>query len=89
MGALLLVLIVGAVLYSAVMALAVLWPVLAVVALVWVAVKLVNRQAAIRQCRRDELAAIAKRADKQHRKIMAGDDVGGTYGDYLPPKGLR
>lgn len=34
-------------------------------------------------------AALASRADRQHQKIMSGDVIGGTYGDYLPPKGLR
>ena len=31
----------------------------------------------------DELAAIARRADRQHAQVLAGDDRG-IYGDYAP-----
>lgn len=33
--------------------------------------------------------ALIARADRQHHKIMSGDLIGGTYGEYLPPNGLR
>lgn len=33
--------------------------------------------------------AVAARADTQHNKIMSGDLIGGVYGEYLPPAGLR
>lgn len=38
---------------------------------------------------RRERQAIIGRAERQHQLIMSGDDVGGTYGDYLPPESLR
>lgn len=39
--------------------------------------------------RRQYHAAIAARADRQHKQIMSGDTINGTYGDYLPPMELR
>lgn len=89
MGELLVWLIAGALLYGAFVALTALWPLILAGLVVWVGVKWLKRQQAIRQCRLDELAQIARRADKQHKKIMTGDDAGGTYGDFMPPKGLR
>lgn len=38
---------------------------------------------------RGKEAALAARADQQHNQIIAGKWVAGTYGNYLPPKGLR
>lgn len=38
---------------------------------------------------RQERTEIVARADRQHRKIMEGDWIAGTYGDYLPPEELR
>lgn len=32
---------------------------------------------------------MAARADEQHRQIMEGDVVRGTYGQFMPPEGLR
>lgn len=37
----------------------------------------------------DETPDIVRRCDEQHAHIMAGNDVAGTYGAYLPPPGLR
>lgn len=36
-----------------------------------------------RAARRNELAAIARRADEQHAWVLAGDERG-TYGEYRP-----
>lgn len=44
-----------------------------------------NRLYAEQQAQRDLIA----RADQQHQQIMEGDEIGGTYGEYLPPDGLR
>lgn len=38
---------------------------------------------------RAEITAVIKRADRQHNQIIAGDEIGGTYGQYLPPQSLR
>ena len=42
-----------------------------------------------RKFRHDNRSALMARADRQHRQVMSGDVVSGTYGDYLPPPGLR
>lgn len=61
----------------------------AIWALWWSARKLedtaVNRYEASRKYR----AGLIDRANKQHQQIMQGDEINGTYGQYLPPKGLR
>lgn len=69
------------------------WPVLAVMAaaallalLVYGIAGFVGHHAHITVARR---RAISSRADRQHQLIMSGDTIGGTYGEYLPPAGLR
>lgn len=37
----------------------------------------------------DGILAVIARADEQHRQMMTGDETAGTYGEYLPPTGLR
>lgn len=39
--------------------------------------------------RRQELRDLIARADAQHKNILDGNIQQGTYGQYLPPKGLR
>lgn len=39
--------------------------------------------------RRSETEMVIHRANRQHRQIVSGDLIGGTYGEYLPPAGLR
>lgn len=41
------------------------------------------------QRRRQRESALIARADKQHNQIMSGDEINGTYGEYLPPPELR
>lgn len=69
------------------------WPVLLIIGIVWVGVKIagsISESNTIdRQYRKDREADLIGRADKQHHAIISGDLVTGTYGDYLPPKGLR
>lgn len=63
---------------------------LAAVALVlWALSKAVKAAVKSLRRRRGEKQAIITRAERQHQLIMSGDDVGGTYGDYLPPPSLR
>lgn len=69
------------------------WPILlavaAVAAIYFTARAIDNRlnNAAARERRRQK--EIAERADRQHRQMMSGQWVEGTYGDHMPPKGLR
>ena len=79
-------LLLGAVLYAAFTAL---WPLPILAAIVWIAfspIKMLTRRA---DDRRETHAALAARADEQHRQIMDGDTIAGTYGRYLPPEELQ
>ena len=38
---------------------------------------------------RQQESDLIARADAQHRQIMEGNDIAGTYGIYQPPPGLR
>ena len=90
MGELMVWLIIGALLYMVITALL---PILVIGAVILVALVLLrliydtysSRKTAIRRNNQ----ALIDRADHQHRLIMAGDDIGGVYGEYLPPRGLR
>ena len=90
MGELIVWLIVGALIYAAITALL---PLILIIAgsiaalytMRFIYEFIYDRKAAVRQKRQ----ALIARADHQHRLIMAGDDIGGVYGEYLPPRGLR
>lgn len=69
------------------------WPIFLLVAVVafigWCigkAIEHIDGQASAARKSRDELVS---RADRQHAQIMSGDEIGGTYGIYQPPRGLR
>lgn len=76
------------------MALTALWQVIlplagiafAIYAVIWGAATIVLKVTTRINDGYDKHQEIAARADAQHRKLMAGDDVAGTYGDYLPAK---
>lgn len=58
-------------------------------ALFWAAGKATDVWLSRRQSSSAARNAIAARADRQHSQILSGDLVGGVYGEYLPPTGLR
>lgn len=69
------------------------WPVLLAAGILWIMFKIVGgiheSQRIDREFRRDTHKALIDRADRQHHAIMSGDLVTGTYGEHLPPQGLR
>lgn len=87
-------LIVGSLIFAALLAI---WQVVlplaaiafAIWAVIWGAATIVLKVTTRINDGYDKHQQIAARADAQHRKLMAGDDVAGTYGDYLPPKEFR
>lgn len=79
-------LLAGALVYAALGPLLV---IAAVAAMVWLAVRIARAHGVSLQLRRDRVAAVVARADRQHQQIMSGDQIAGTYGDYLPPPELR
>jgi len=76
------------------MALTALWQVIlplagiafAIYAVIWGAATIVLKVTTRINDGYDKHQQIAARADAQHRKLMAGDDVAGVYGEYLPSK---
>lgn len=90
MGGLILWLVIGVPILAAIQ---VLWPAILFFAVLWLTLKILqgaynwhqhNAHIAAAQRR-----ALITRADQQHTMMMRGDTLGGTYGDYLPPPGLR
>lgn len=79
-------LLAGALVYAALGPLLV---IAAFAAVVWVAARIAKAYGLSLQLRRDRIAAVVARADRQHQQIMSGDEIAGTYGDYLPPPELR
>lgn len=74
-------------------AIQVLWPALLFLAILWIALKLIKGAFNVQQHNNHVAAAqrraLIARADRQHSLMMSGDIVEGTYGEYLPPEGLR
>lgn len=69
------------------------WPILLLIAGVcvfgWLAGKCIQSIEDGIARNRETQNAIVARADHQHAQIMSGDEIGGTYGIYQPPVGLR
>lgn len=70
-----------------------LWPMLlaaAGIALGFLALRAIsNSLSSMIDAHRATVTSVIKRADEQHSLILSGDEIGGTYGNYLPPPDLR
>lgn len=69
------------------------WPIFVLIGAVcivgWIAKNCLESIDRNRCMEQDRNAALVARADQQHQQIMSGDEIGGTYGIYQPPVGLR